>query len=175
MFLHSSVVTLLSAIHLRTVYNIARKVQGEQSWVVTSVWVLAELVLPHLLLSYMQSGVQQHSLTRSPDVHHRSGSTGASAPKSLSNGRAETQTAASKLQIDVAAEGSKGADRAGGLVVNKVGHSTALQGGTLEPAGVFQPKDCAAEEVGGLEPAGQHGASSARVSPQMQEVRHRPS
>jgi hypothetical protein len=110
MFLPSAVVVILLAIHLRTVYSIAEKVQGEQSLVVTCIWVVTELVLPHLVHLYMQTTVQREQNAGAADVQRTSvigaprTSQGSEAPEGKGTDKAGTYASASdKLCSTVAA------------------------------------------------------------------------
>jgi hypothetical protein len=69
MFLPGASVVVLLAVHLRIVYGAVKHVQGEPSLISTTIWVLSELLIPHVVQYYMHKAVQgQYSRTEASAV-----------------------------------------------------------------------------------------------------------
>jgi hypothetical protein len=69
MFLPSALVAALLALHLRIVYGAVKHVQVEPSVISTTIWVLAELLLPHAVHYYMLKTVQRRDGVLGPAGH----------------------------------------------------------------------------------------------------------
>lgn len=58
MMFPAAVVAVFLAGHMRCFYMLVRKAQGQPSMISTAIWVLAELVLPHLVLHSLDRATQ---------------------------------------------------------------------------------------------------------------------
>jgi hypothetical protein len=61
MFLPGIAAAVLLAVHVRVVYVLVKRVQGQPNLLMVALWISVDLVLPHLLLHYMHKTTQQHS------------------------------------------------------------------------------------------------------------------
>jgi hypothetical protein len=164
MFLPGVAVAIISAVHIRYVYALLKRVQGHPNFIITAVWVAVELGLPHLLLHYMHKTTQQHGratqhaphrrIAAAPDNSIAGGAAGSKAAKPLSSSP-EHDDNRSKPGVQAKGSTGEGSHRASRKADTGGTHAMGLQGtASGQSAGLTgQPEEPLGASATSTEPA----------------------